>query len=102
MRYNKLVRDKIPEIIKASGKSVHFRVAETTELPDLLKQKLNEEVAEFQKDENPEELADILEVIQAIATMHNLDLADLETLRAQKSNERGGFSKRIVLEEVGD
>ena len=84
--YHKLIRDKIPEIIQADGKTCITRILSDEEYVDALEKKLNEEVAEYQTDKNLEELADILEV--------------LETARAKKSKERGGFEKKIFLERV--
>ena len=98
--YNKLVRDKIPEIIEASGKSCSIRCLGLEEYVVALEQKLNEEVAEYQKDKNLEELADILEVLQALCVAKGHSLEDLEQLRKEKAIERGGFDNRIFLEYV--
>ena len=62
--------------------------------------KLDEELAEYHKDQNIEELADLLEVIQAAAIARGYTLEDLERVRAEKAAKRGGFSKRILLKEV--
>ena len=64
--YNKLVRDKIPEIIEADGKYCKTRILSGEEYIAALEAKLNEEVAEYQKDKNLEEIADVFEVLQAI------------------------------------
>lgn len=98
--YNKLVRDKIPEIIEASGKSCSIHYLEQEEYVVALEQKLNEEVAEYQSDKNLEELADILEVLQALCVAKGHSLEDLEQLRKEKAIERGGFDNRIFLEYV--
>ena len=98
--YNKLVRDKIPEIIEASAKSCSIRCLGLEEYVVALEQKLNEEVAEYQKDKNLEELADILEVLQALCVAKGHSLEDLEQLRKEKAIERGGFDNRIFLEYV--
>ena len=98
--YNKLVRDKIPEIIEASGKSCSIRCLGLEEYAVALEQKLNEEVAEYQSDKNLEELADILEVLQALCVSKGYSLEELELLRKEKAIERGGFENRIFLEYV--
>lgn len=100
--YNKLVRDKIPEIISASGKKANCRILDKNEYITELDRKLNEECAEYQTDKNIEELADILEVIYAIAEAREYSVAELERVRLEKSEKRGGFSQRIFLENVED
>ena len=98
--YNKLVRDKIPEIIMKSGKTAHCRVLDIDGYITELDRKLNEECAEYQTNKNIEELADILEVIYAIAEARGYSAAELESVRLEKSEKRGGFSQRIFLENV--
>ena len=98
--YNKLVRDKIPEIIKGDEKICKTRILSDEEYIAALEAKLNEEVAEYQADKNLEELADVLEVLQAICIARGYSLEELEALRAKKSNERGGFADKIFLEYV--
>lgn len=98
--YNKLVRDNIPEIIAASGKESVSRTADKGEMPALLKAKLLEEVGEFNTSDNPEELADILEVLQAIATDIGITWEAVIAMADKKRAERGGFEKNLVLVEV--
>lgn len=98
--YNKLVRDKIPEIIEADGKSCKTRILPDEEYIAALEQKLNEEVAEYQKDKNLEEMADVLEVLNAICIAKGYSLEELEALRKEKAEKRGGFEKKIFLESV--
>ncbi len=98
--YNKLVRDKIPEIIVASGRKPVTHIMSDGEYVAALEEKLNEEVAEYQDDKNLEEMADILEVLRALCTAKGCTLEDLEDLRKQKAKERGGFNNRIYLEYV--
>ena len=98
--YNKLVRDKIPEIIEADGKACKTRILSDEEYIASLEAKLNEEVAEYQADKNLEEMADVLEVLQAICIARGYSLEELEALRAKKANERGGFAGKIFLEYV--
>lgn len=98
--YNKLVRDKIPEVIKKSGRACNFIVAEKEEQLELLISKLDEEVLEFKEDKNLEELADIMEVLFGLA--HNLGFSEEELMkkREEKKGERGGFNEGIVLHKV--
>lgn len=98
--YNKLVRDKIPEIIKNSNKKFDSHVATKSEALKLLHTKLDEEVAEFHSDENLEELADVMEVIFALAKNLGYSEEDLLNKRTEKLEARGGFYKNIVLEKV--
>ncbi|WP_306973674.1 nucleoside triphosphate pyrophosphohydrolase [Alkalibacillus salilacus] len=104
--YQKLVRDYIPEVIENTGKSYSTRVLNTEEYVDSLKKKLYEEVGEIHEADNTkevlEELADALEVIHALAKVHNADIGEIEEIRQKKASERGGFDKKIFLEEVED
>lgn len=100
MKYDKLVRDLIPDIITAKGQNVVARVAEHDEYQRRLRDKLQEEVAEFLESGAPEELADIMEVVHALGNVAGLNPAGLEKVRAAKAAERGGFEKRIILEEA--
>ena len=98
--YNKLVRDRIPEIIEASGASCKTAILSDDEYLLMLDAKLDEELAEYHKDQNIEELADLLEVIRAAAIARGYTLDELESVRAEKANERGGFAKKILLIET--
>ena len=98
--YNKLVRDRIPEIIEASGASCKTEILSDEEYLKMLDAKLDEELAEYHKDKNIEELADMLEVIRAAAVARGYTLDELERVRAEKAEERGGFEKRILLIET--
>lgn len=97
MVYNKLVRDKIPQIIERQGKTPTTRILSDDEYTLALEQKLDEEVGEFHKDKNLEELADILEVVYALA--ENLGCSQKELLAAyeKKHEARGGFHDRVLL-----
>ena len=99
MRYDKLVRDRIPEIIAKRGEKAVTHVADEAEYWTLLKRKLQEEAAEFVRDESVGEIADVLEVVRAICAFRGFDMAEIERVRAKKAEERGGFSGRIVLDE---
>lgn len=98
--YNKLVRDRIPEIIEATGNSCKTRILSDEEYIKMLDAKLDEELAEYHKDQNIEELADLLEVIRAAAIARGSSLEELEDIRAKKAEERGGFEKKIFLIET--
>lgn len=98
--YHKLVRDRIPEIIEADGKICICETLSDADYIDLLDQKLNEELAEYQESKSLEELADLLEVMQAVVKARGWTLEELEQLRADKAARRGGFEKKILLKEV--
>ena len=100
MKYNKLVRDRIPEIIEASGKSCVTEILSDKAYLRLVDAKLDEELAEYHSDQNIEELADLLEVIYAAAMARGYTLEQLEVVRAEKAAKRGAFAKKILLKEV--
>ena len=102
MKYNKLVRDKIPNIIKKDNKNPIIHIADSEEYWKKLKEKLTEEVNEFLNDSNEEEIADILEVINAICKFRKFDKNKMDYIKKQKAEERGKFDKRIILDEVKD
>lgn len=99
MKYNKLVRDKIPEILKKKGVIYKIHIAGKKEYWEKLKEKLSEEIKEFSKSETIEEFADILEVLDAVRDYKKFDKKKLEIIKKKKAKERGGFKKRIILEE---
>lgn len=96
-RSEKLVRDRIPEIIRGAGGSPQTRTAAQEEQAVLLRNKLYEEAGEYSATGDPAELADLLEVLHALAALHGLTPEQLEEHRAAKAAERGAFSKRHVL-----
>ncbi|KKI91799.1 phosphoribosyl-ATP pyrophosphohydrolase [Bacillus sp. SA1-12] len=98
--YNKLIRDKIPQIIKQANKEPYTYVATEDEVKPMLLQKLVEELEEFKATPNEEELADMLEVIDGIAHAFNLDMDKVLACKANKIQARGGFKERIILEKV--
>ena len=98
--YNKLVRDRIPEIIEASGKSCTWETLPDEQYIELLNKKLQEEAAEYLESGTVEELADIGEVMHAILDYKGIPLTEFQRVRNEKLRERGGFAKRILLKEV--
>lgn len=98
--YNKLVRDKIPEIIRADNATPVVRVLDEQEYLTELVKKLKEETVEFEADNSLEELADIQEVVNALTVAIGNTAIELEDLRAQKADERGGFEEKIFLEST--
>ncbi len=102
IKYNKLVRDRIPEIIETSGRSCAIEILSDEDYLRMLDAKLDEELAEYHKDQNIEELADLLEVIRAVTIARGHSLEELERVRAEKAAKRGGFEKRILLKTVVD
>ena len=100
--HNKLVRDKIPDIIQESDKIPHCHILSDEEYLSELDRKLNEECAEYQADKSLEELADMLEVMYAIAEARGYSVEELQRVRAEKAEKRGGFKEKIYLESVDD
>lgn len=100
IKYNKLVRDLIPEIIEKSGKKCIVEVMDKDTYIEYLDKKLSEELNEYQEDKSLEELADLLEVVYAVTVARGYSVDELEKLRAKKAEERGGFEKRLLLKGV--
>lgn len=104
--YNKLVRDKIPQVIESNGKSFRTRILKEVEYRQELDVKLREESEEYlqakDKREALEEMADMLEVIRSLAALHGASCEQLEAIRADKAAARGGFKDRIYLIDVDD
>ena len=102
--YSKLVRDKIPEIIKDSGKECFCHVLDDEEYRKSLKAKLYEETKEVECAKNDEELneelADVVEIIAALAVSNGKCLGDIIKIASDKRTKRGGFDKKIFLEKV--
>lgn len=104
--YNKLVRDRITEIIQESGKTYKARILTNDAFLEAIHQKFHEEVQEFQdaehKKDKIEELADILELVYAATDALDISYEELEAVRQEKQDKRGGFKERIFLESVDD
>ncbi|TFD99806.1 nucleoside triphosphate pyrophosphohydrolase [Jeotgalibacillus salarius] len=104
--YNKLVRDLIPDIIAASGKSMETRILSNEEYVIEVKKKMKEELAEYHATQNDEdaieELADLLELISAAAKTHGVTLEEVEEVREVKARDRGRFNEKVFLVSVED
>lgn len=104
--YNKLVRDLIPQVIQKSGSKSTTRILDPSEHLTEIKNKLSEEVKEFQETMNRqdalEELADILELIHAALPIHEATFDELENIRLAKKQKRGGFKEGIYLIKVDE
>ncbi|OZU89634.1 phosphoribosyl-ATP pyrophosphohydrolase [Virgibacillus indicus] len=104
--YNKLVRDRIPEIIKKSGKELKTETLNQDRYILELKKKLYEEVEEYQtaatNEDAKEELADVLELMHALACVHGSSIEEVDKIREEKATKRGGFDDKIFLIEVED
>lgn len=98
--YDKLVRDRIPEIIESHGDVAITYTADVAEYRQRLRVKLVEEVKEYLESGESEELSDILEVIHAITALDGVPREQLQLLQTKKRDERGGFEGRIVLKET--
>ena len=98
--YHKLVRDRIPEIIERSGKRCACSVLPQEDYLLMLDRKLEEELREYRESKSMEELADLLEVMRAVALARGSSMEEVERIRQEKEKERGGFEKKILLESV--
>ena len=100
MKYGKLVRDKIPQIILKQGQKPVTHIATAQEYWRQLKSKLLEETQEFNQAESIEELADVLEVIESIIKFKKFNKKDIQLTQRKKAQHKGKFSKRIILDEA--
>lgn len=100
--HRKLVRDKIPQIIRQSGRTCQTRSLSAEEYIAALDAKLQEELNEYLADGSMEELADLLEVMMAVAEARGHEFAEVEAIRRDKAGKRGGFRERIWLESVSE
>ncbi|EOO75027.1 MULTISPECIES: nucleoside triphosphate pyrophosphohydrolase [Bacillus cereus group] len=104
--YNKLIRNKIPQIIKANGKTPTTRILPEDEYIKEICKKTQEELTEYieatTKPDKLEELSDLLELINALAEHEGTTLEEIDAIRKKKAEERGGFQNRVFLVEVTD
>lgn len=99
-QYHKLVRDKIPAIIEAAGKTCRTEILNDEAYLQLLDEKLTEELAEYQESKSLEELADLLEVMEAVVAARGYTWQQLQSVKETKKASRGGFRDKILLLEV--
>jgi predicted house-cleaning noncanonical NTP pyrophosphatase (MazG superfamily) len=95
--YNKAIRDKIPEIIKLSGKNCDVKKLNNSEFLVELEKKLIEELTEYQESKDVEELADMLEVIYRISELRGITSNELENIKNEKAKKRGKFNDNLFL-----
>lgn len=100
IKYDKLIRDRIPEIIEKSDKEAITDVLDDHTFKQYLDDKLSEELQEYLASDNVEELADLVEVVYAILKHKKVSLIEFEDIRMKKVLERGTFDKRLRLKEV--
>ncbi|MDH8000851.1 nucleoside triphosphate pyrophosphohydrolase [Bacillus cereus] len=102
--YNKLIRDKIPQIIKANGKTPTTRILPEEEYIKEICKKTEEELTDYleatTKEHKLEELSDLLELLKALAEYEGTTLEEIDKIRKKKAEERGGFQNRIFLKDV--
>lgn len=98
--YNKLVRDNIPDIIKSTGETAHIRTLSDDEYVTELEKKLMEEVNEYLESREAMELADVLEVVEALAKAQDKSLDDIMEIKKAKCAKNGAFNDKIFLMEV--
>ncbi|WGX74449.1 nucleoside triphosphate pyrophosphohydrolase [Paraclostridium bifermentans] len=98
--YDKLVRDRIPEIIESSGNKCEIEVVSDEVALEYLYKKLNEEVCELLEDKNLDEIADVMEVLFAIGSKYGYSEEDVLNRRAEKKDARGGFENNLVLSKT--
>lgn len=95
--YNKLVRNRIPELIEAQNESPDYIILDDESYEKMLEEKLDEEVREYHQDKTIEELADILEVVIALCESRGFSKEELIKIYQNKHQEKGGFSDKIYL-----
>lgn len=100
MKYNKLVRDKIPELIDREGRKAILEKLDDDQYRKYLNVKLGEELKEYLESEDVEELADLVEVIYAVLDFKNVFVSEFEQVRKAKIQKRGAFKERLLLKEI--
>jgi len=98
--FNKLIRDKIPEIIEEAGNNYEMEVLDDEDYFKALNKKLQEELDEYKASKEIMELADLVEIIYAILDYKNISRAEFEKMRKEKQKERGGFEKKLFLKKA--
>lgn len=100
IKYDKLIRDKIPEIIESKGSKAITQVLDENSYQKYLDMKLGEELKEYLEDSSVEELADLVEVVYALLDNKGVSIEEFERIRISKVEKRGAFKKRLLLKEV--
>ena len=98
--YNKLIRDKIPELIEKSGRKHSVKKLEDKEYHDALIEKIIEEIQEFKETDNEEELADIYEALECLVELKDYEPMHIDYLRLNKREAHGSFKERLLLIDV--
>lgn len=98
--YNKLIRNKIPQIIKTNGKTPTTRILPIKEICKKTQEELIEYLEATTKEDKLEELSDLLELINALAEYEGTTLGEIDKIRRKKAEERGGFQNRIFLQDI--
>ena len=98
--YDKLVRDRIPEIIESSGNKCEIEVVSDEIALEYLYKKLNEEVSELLEDKNLDEIVDVMEVLFAIGSKYGYSEEDVLNRRNEKKDARGGFEGNLILKKT--
>ena len=101
-KYDKLVRDKIPKIIKENGKKCKTKTLKPEDIEKYYRAKIQEEMDELFENPCPEEMADLMEVVDCLRRVLQLSIEDVIEVKDTKRQERGGFEKGIILREVSE
>lgn len=101
-KYNKAIRDNIPDIIKKSGNSCNVKELPDSEFLSELEKKLDEELREYKESKSVEELVDIIEIIYRISELRGTSTDDLERIRTKKANKLGAFDRNLLLIDTGE
>ena len=100
IKYDKLIRDKIPEVIEATGSKAVVEVLDDERYQKYLERKLGEELKAYLEAGSIEELADLIEVVYALLESRGISLEEFERIRVAKVEKRGAFKKKLLLREV--
>lgn len=100
--YNKLVRDRIPQLIRESGRNCSSRILNEDEYFDALLDKVVEEIEEYRLSGNEEELADVFEVLDCLVQLKEYEPMHIDYLKLIRREARGSFKERVQLIEVDD
>ena len=102
MKYNKVIRDKIPEIIQSDGFTCNVKTLSDIEVLEKMEKKLDEEVTEYHQSKSVEEIADILEVLERIAELRGTSVKELIRIKEEKAQKRGKFEKNLFLVDTDE